>query len=388
MANHIFTVNETTFKTHLNYMFAWTGSWTWDEWQEHQFWALTDILSLREWDNILFYVERYWFYWVFKVKKFDNDNCVFYEPLEDHKYADRLNRKILTYRVFMDVNDKIGVFRKWISEWNMIENPTNIKDLSIYNIQWSWVFKKLKWNRWCLSIPDDEFSSMVSILSQNNHKLQSGLNFDFDNGIIKPLNNPQIKYWDIKIEITYEKIYNSLQIIHQEIDLRKFFTSKIGNTDSNIFNIIINEDVNLILNEIKCSFWDKSMDLLISTKSNECYLIELKNNFEYNESIYGQLYWYSRWISSYKNYTKIFPILILRAPRDVTNRRWSQYFKYLSNANKENNITSDWYNEIITSINSWRNNLFKSWVDNLQELKVYLFDVDENNKITQFSILN
>lgn len=59
----IFTVNETTFKTHLEYQFAGTGK----DGAAHQGAAIADILSVRKDDIVLFYVMGYGFYGFVKV---------------------------------------------------------------------------------------------------------------------------------------------------------------------------------------------------------------------------------------------------------------------------------------------------------------------------------
>lgn len=384
MANHIFTVNEETFKVHLEYMFAGTWSWNWDEWQNHQLWALTDILAIKPWDNVLFYVIWLWFYWVFKIISFNeySNKCVFYEYPLNQNFSTELNGKTLTYRTRITYN-QIWVYKRWISEWDMIENPINIKWKSILNMQWSWIFKKLKANRWCLTIPDDEFNLMIEILKNNNDKLDNSFNYTFINWNISILNDNNFNYPNINEDNSNIEIYNNISVINQEIDLRKFFTfnSRVNNS---LINFVIKWDINSVLNEIKCSFWDKSIDLLINTKENYCYLIELKNDFIYNESIFNQLYWYSRWISSYKEYQIIKPILILKSPKLVSKRKWWIYYKYLSEEDKNNNITSEWYNELINKLKDWKKKLKESWISNLEDLKVFLFETDENNNLTNF----
>lgn len=45
-----------------------------------------------------------------------------------------LNGKTLTYRMIIEPQD---VYSNYISEWDMMENPENIKNKSIYNMQWN-----------------------------------------------------------------------------------------------------------------------------------------------------------------------------------------------------------------------------------------------------------
>lgn len=383
MANHIFTVNETTFNIHLRYMFAGTGKWNWTEGSDHQHGALTDILALREWDNILFYVEWCWFYGVFSVVSFDDDGrCVFYEYASKQKFTEELEGKTLTYRSLIKWSEQYGVFENGISEWNMIENPTNIEEEKIKNMQWSWIFKKLKGNRWCLSIPDDEFEKMIWILSKNNQILNSKKNsFSFESGkiIVSELDNT---YPEISTENAEKEIYSQLKKIKIELDVQKFFTSQAW--INKIFEKIIHNKITTIQNEIKCSFWDKSIDLLISTDNNDCYLIELKKDFCYSESIANQIYVYSRWITTYKSHNRAFPILIIGEPREVSAKKWGKYFKFLSEEDKEKQIYTDWYNYIISSLKEFKTQLVNENINKLEPLKIFTYKVDEEENIVDF----
>ena len=126
----------------------------------------------------------------------------------------------------------------------------------------------------------------------------------------------------------------------------------------------------------------------MGTDKDTCLLIELKNDFIFNDSIYNQLKEYSRWISSYKRkYTKIVPILILKMPRTLAPSKGCKFYKYLSVDAQNNNLTSDWYNEIIHKINEGRKNLINESIKNVSELQVYVFSVDENKNLLNFDIL-
>lgn len=94
---------------------------------------------------------------------------------------------------------------------------------------------------------------------------------------------------------------------------------------------------------------------------------------------------YGRWISAYKrHYSSIIPILILREPRELSTRRGSLYFKYLSEENQTNNITSEWYNNILTSLEEAKESLEQENIDKLQELQVFTFSTNTNGLIEGF----
>lgn len=376
MATHILTVNEDTFKVHLKYMFIGTGRNNF----AHQNGALADILSIREGDNIIFYVMNIGFFGIFKAK-----GNVFYESHTNQYLNTELNGKTLTYRMIIEPHD---VYSNYISEWDMMENPENIKNKSIYNMQWNWIFKKLNANRGCLSIDESEFNLFKNILIQNNTKLNNVLNYSFNNKAIFELNNNTIFYNGNTSILPRDEV--NLVKINIEEDLRILFCAKANNNAilNKVLKPSINGNITFISNEAICSFSERKIDLLLGTDRDTCLLIELKNDFIFNDSIYNQLKEYSRWISSYKiKYTKIVPILILKMPRTLAPSKGCKFYKYLSVDAQNNNLTSDWYNEIIHKINEGRKNLINESIKNVSELQVYVFSVDENKNLLNFDIL-
>ena len=376
MATHILTVNEHTFKIHLEYMFIGTGK----DNSAHQNGALADILSIRDGDNIIFYVMNIGFFGIFKAS-----GNVFYEPHTNQYLNAELNNKTLTYRMKIEPQE---VYSNYISEWNMMENPENIKDKSIYNMQWNWIFKKLNAKRGCLSIDEHEFNLFKNILIQNNIRLTNVLNYSYNNQSICELNNNTIFYnGDTSI---LPRIEANLIKINIEEDLRILFCAKANHNVilNQVLQPTINANIAFISNEAICSFSEKKIDLLLGTDANKCLLIELKNDFLFNDSIYNQLKEYSRWISSYKKqYSEILPILILKMPRILAPSRGCKYYKYLSQDNQSNDITSDWYSEIIQKINEAQQNLISESIQNVSKLQVYIFSVDANNNLINFDVL-
>ncbi|RXI44850.1 hypothetical protein CRU99_04545 [Malaciobacter mytili] len=379
MATHILTVNETTFKTHLKYMFIGTGS----DGYAHQNGALADILSIRENDNIIFYVMNVGFFGIFKAVGnvfYDYNSYTNFNP----QYLDsQLGGKTLTYRVRIK---PFQVYKKSISEWDMMENPLNIKDNSIFNMQWSWIFKKLNANRGCLSIDNEEYTLFLENLQNNNSQIDNVYNYNYQDGILYPLNNDNIKY-DINCTTEVPRIEDRLNRINIEEDLRILFTAK-GNTHTilnKVLNPASNGNINFISNEVLCSFSERKMDLLLGTDQNKCLLIELKNYFVFNGNIYNQIKEYGRWVCAYKKqYNEVIPILILKAPKEVAKRKNSKYYKYLSKSDKENNITSIWYNDITSEINHAKIKLKNENIDKLSELEVYIFFTNTNDELIDF----
>lgn len=126
------------------------------------------------------------------------------------------------------------------------------------------------------------------------------------------------------------------------------------------------------------------MDLLFGTEQNRCLLIELKNTFIFSESIYNQIKEYARWISAYKArlYEEIIPILVLKAPRKVAPSKRGKKYKFLSKEDMEKTIYSEWYDTMIEQLKIGRENLLKENIPSLQKLEVYLFETNEQQKLS------
>lgn len=379
MALHILTVDEITFKTHLEYMFIGTGR----NGFPHQAGALADILSIRENDEIIFYVMKKGFFGIFKAI-----GNVFYDynSYENHspQYLNELlGNKTLTYRLRILPKN---VYSKCITEWDMMENPDNIQNQSIYNMQWSWIFKKLNANRGCISIENYEAELLKNLLINNNTLLELSNNYTYSNGIISVCNENISYENNCMREIPRDEV--RLNQIKKEEDLRILFTAKTNNhlVLDQVLKSQIRGSVNFISNEIVCSFSERRMDLLFSTISNKCLLIELKNDFIFNDSIYNQIKEYARWISCYKrHYEEIIPILIIKEARIIPRRRGNNIeFKYLNQNDFNNDLKSEWYLNILNQLQSAKTNLFNENISKLKDLEVYTFTTDDNEALISF----
>lgn len=95
---------------------------------------------------------------------------------------------------------------------------------------------------------------------------------------------------------------------------------------------------------------------------------------------------YGRWISAYKkHYKEIVPILILKEPRELSTRKNSKYFKFLSKENQLNNIKSNWYNNILKSLKLAKQNLENENIDKLTSLKVFIFSTSADGSLLKFT---
>jgi len=382
---HIFTVNPTTFNVHLNYMFAGTGAGiTSKDSQAHQPGALADILGVRVGDNIIFYVTECGFYGFFKVK--NKGNIVFYENHQGQYLDEELEGKTLTYRLLIEASE-YGVYEKGVPEWDAIENPKYIESSSIFKMQWSWIFKKLKGNRGCTAITNDEFELLKRIIVHNNKKLPVFHNYKFKDRKIS-ICRERLEYKGNKDILPRSEV--ELRTINLEEDLRIFFTARVG-IESILNEVLRPQDygrVISIFNETICSFGEKKIDLMFFTEKKECLLIELKNDFSCDEKIINQIMGYARWVSSYKrDLRKIIPILIIREATEIAPSRGCKYFKYLTKNDLENNHPSEWYQDVIKNIQEAKISKEKYKIKKMYKLKIYSFNTNQDNIIQGFNEL-
>lgn len=379
---HILTVNEKTFDIHLKYMFAGTGRNNYPE----QMGAKIDISAIRKGDTVVFYVEKVGFFGFFQVS-----SEPFYEQLDNNYLEIELGRN-LTYRFFLKPHDHLNVYKFPKSEWEIIEEPKNIQEHSIFNMQWSWIFKKLNANRGLLTLPQDESINFVRIFIENNEVISNN-NFCYDSSIRQiKVSDKGFNYFDNLAVEKIEKYEDKLGKIEREEDLRWLFCNEIGKNTKygNLISEIVplNETILYIGNEVVSSFSETRMDLVIHTSDlnnkTKCYLIELKNEFIYNENIYFQVYKYSKWISSYKIFDVIIPILVLRNARLYPLRGGGKYFKYLKKSDCIENKTSPWYREILSNLYIAKDKLIQNKIFKLNEFKVYVFNVENSNELINF----
>jgi hypothetical protein len=381
-ATHILTVDAQTFNVHLNYMFAGTGKNN----AEHQGGALADILAIRPEDNVVFYVIGYGFYGFFKVKH-KSSPLVFYEHPSSQYLDSELGGKTLTYRFFIEPNP-CGVYKNGVNEWDALENPEKIANQSIYNMQWSWIFKKLKAKRGCVSIPEEEYQLLKHIIATSNEKLSPSKQYQFTNGIISPCQKSH-KYMGNTNQPP--QIHDTPNIIKTEEDLRIFFCNKAG-CDSILDEILrpsVYGAIKFIANEATCSFGEKRIDLLFITNENRCLLLELKNNFEFKKkNLLAQLSGYARWVSSYKKHLpEIVPLLVLREPKLYPKKKWGKKFQYLSRQDFEHKTISPWFEKKRKDLVGLKHDLDELRISKLAHLQVAFFKTDDKNKLSGFRFL-
>lgn len=338
MTTHVLIVDDRTFKVHLEYMFAGTGSGT-DEVDFNNKSATTlyagrkfagenklcgmiaDFGRVRQGDNIIFYLQAQGgnegkFFGVFKVKSAE----VFLENFSNTQYLHSELGKNLTFRVEIEPDT---VYAKGVTEWEALDS---IKGLTSPNqMLWSLIYRKLKGNRGNTMITMYESERLMHIIRTANSRVSlSGNQFTFN----------QIKQ-EIEVNtcthaytgITTTKINLLPRLINKlrdgkafEAHLQAYITQNIGKaTNPSLDKTVIpqNNVIEWIGNEVSCGVGMQRIDICLSTfeKSQKNIIpIELKA-VEASCDNLRQIQRYVDWLEQYylpNRPSDIQPTLIVR----------------------------------------------------------------------------
>lgn len=315
---HVLIVDETTFKVHLEYLFAGTGSRTdavdfnnslttsMHYSSENKLCGMiADFGRVRLGDYIIFYLQAQSgiegkFYGVFKVKSTE----VFLENYSPTQYLLSSLGKNLTFRVEIEPDT---VYAKGVSEWEALDS---IKGLTSPNqMLWSLIYRKLKGNRGNTMITLYESERLIQIIRTANSRISlNGLKFTFDNATkqIVPSSHTHSYSGSTTTNINIlprlaNKLTNGLAF---ESHLQAYITQNIGkSTNSSLDNSVIlsNNVIEWIGNEVSCGVGMQRIDVCLSVFENTqktIIPIELKA-VEASKDNIRQIQRYIDWLEQY-----------------------------------------------------------------------------------------
>ena len=303
---HLFIVNEESFITHLKYQFAGTGGkfndlsfltspslTTPNHFVERNLVAMiADVSRVKKGDKIIFFVTGISkFFGIFEATSdafLDIDGCY----LEDE-----IGKK-LNFRVMFKPYE---IFAQGVTEHTVLDS---IADLARpCEMIWSLIYRKLKGNRGCTQIFENEFLRIRDLLLKENNDhiiMASYFVYNPDDSTIEAstLHNNYCKDpapLDIKsrllLKATNKKAF--------EVHLQAFL---LQNIDVLTSHLKINRSSNLLIgNEVSCGVGMQSIDILLievmPTKA-VIYIIELKDE-KPSINVAKQLTWYINWCNDY-----------------------------------------------------------------------------------------
>ncbi len=194
---HVFIVDATTFKYHLEYMFAGTGSGNkvidFNNSRTTQLYSgrkhkgedsllgmIADSQRVRVGDYVIFYLQQNFqkgiregkFYGVFKVKEAPS----FLDNNDSNQFLKTDLGKSLTFRTIIEPQQ---VYSNGVTEWEALDEIKNIQ--SPNQMLWSLIYRKLKGNRGNTMITIYESERLTSLIrTKNNRNILQGKSFTFD----------------------------------------------------------------------------------------------------------------------------------------------------------------------------------------------------------------
>lgn len=351
MTTHVFIVDTTTFKIHIEYMFAGTGagenvidfnnsttSNLHSTTENNLLGMISDSQRIRVGDNIIFYLQQNFhqgiregkFFGVFKVREVP----AFLDNNDEQQYLKNDLGKSLTFRVLIEPNQ---VYRQGITEWEALDEIRNIQ--SPNQMLWSLIYRKLKGNRGNTMITMYESERLVNLIrNKNNRTILNGNDFTFNVATQQiTASNQTNVYQGRKDEINILP-----RLIQKYCEGKQFETHLqayiLQNTETLPF--LSQENIEWIGNEVSCGVGMQRIDILLSSdlENRKVIPIELKSVIVYPD-ITTQLQRYVDWIEQYyvpNRPSDIEPIIIARKIDDKTTQNYTDFINTLNRFNTNN----------------------------------------------------
>lgn len=316
---HVFIVNDTTLKYHLEYMFAGTGANCDAPFLENSNYQnprkkedgltstsernivamIADISRVREGDKVIFYLQASEhegkFYGVFKVV-----GDAFYDS-NDNNYLSVEMAKALNLRVMVEADE---VYPLGVSEHNALDLLDGIEHPS--QMCWSLIYRKLKGNRGCTMITDYESDMLISkIRATNNNQALDAMSFSFDvtnERIIAATSTSKYEGDKKPVQVKERLLVKYNRGNAFEAHLQAYIVQNcLKKPLSDLFEI--NKDLPVwIGNEVFCGVGMQRIDIVISQEDDTTAtinIVELKDECPYDSIITYQLPWYIKWVMNY-----------------------------------------------------------------------------------------
>lgn len=351
LTTHVFIVDSTTFKIHLEYLFAGTGAknYTIDfnntphtsmhpTIENMLIGMIADASRIRQNDNIIFYLQQGvnnegTFYGIFRAVQ----DLSFLDNNDSNQYLIESLGKSLTFRTLIE---PYIVYSKGVTEWEALDEIRHIH--SPNQMLWSLIYRKLKGNRGNTMITIYESQRLFQLIADKNNKqpLQikntQRLSFDSEAQEIIIIDKSRNTYKGRSEVINIlPRLLEKANARHAfEAHLQAYMLTNIGRgTNPSLDNVVLeNGKIEWLGNEVSCGVGMQRIDIMYSTQLDTQKLIvpiELKA-VEAQEKNIKQITRYVDWIKQYycpNLLSDIQPILLARW---VNNRNTSVYKNLVS----------------------------------------------------------
>jgi len=360
MTTHVFIVDSTTFKVHLEYLFAGTGAKDnridfngsrntslYHTTENMLTGMMADACRVRRDDQIIFYLQQDFskkifegkFYGIFTAK----NDWSFLDNNDERQYLKRELQKSLTFRTLIN---PLKVYPEGVTEWEALDEIKNIQ--SPNQMLWSLIYRKLKGNRGNTMITIYEAERLCQLIRDKNARQEltidnHKLSFDIQSQKIvltsDTLNNYAGRKEEIDILPRLIEKYRSGKSF--EMHLQTYIVKNIGkgiNTSLDRSVLDQNLDFEWLGNEVSCGVGMQRIDVMISTYENGQRVlipIELKS-VKADATNAKQIQRYLDWIEQYYTPNRQSDIRPMLISKKIENKNTEKYRNIIASFNEFN----------------------------------------------------
>jgi len=363
MTTHVFIVDSTTFKLHLEYLFAGTGAAD----NKIDFNAqpntalkyatenmlvgmIADASRIRKGDQIIFYLQMSSSEKIFEGKFFGmfkaKNDWSFLDNYDSDQYLQSELGKSLTFRTLLEPEK---IYAEGVSEWEALDEIKNMT--SPNQMLWSLIYRKLKGNRGNTMITIYESERLCQLIRDKNGRQELNidgkkLSFDKTDQKIVLTDEPANKYAgrmeQIDILPRLVSKYNEHKAF--ETHLQAYIVKNIGKgVNKTLDSCLLGQtsDFEWLGNEVSCGVGMQRIDVMVSrTVNNQRVLIpvELKA-VEARIINTKQIQRYIDWIEQYytpNRQSDVQPVLISKIISDKTTQDYKNIIDTFKAFNSRN----------------------------------------------------
>jgi len=364
MTTHVFIVDSTTFKLHLEYLFAGTGAKDnkidFNNNPNTSLHATTENMLIgmiadgsrvRNGDQIIFYLQQEFsrkifegkFFGIFKAK----NDWSFLDNNDGQQYLKNELEKSLTFRMLIE---PYKVYLEGVTEWEALDEIKNMT--SPNQMLWSLIYRKLKGNRGNTMITIYEAERLTQLIRNKNNRAELNcqnkvLSFDAAVQKIICLNERPRDYTGRQEEINLlPRLMAKYQAGNSfESHLQAYITKNLGKgTNASLDETILDgAQIEWLGNEVSCGVGMQRIDIMPSVVQNEQRIlipVELKAG-EADEKNTIQVQRYVDWIEQYyipNRQSDIQPVLVAKK---ITHKQSNDYRRLIDSFNRFNQVNNN-----------------------------------------------
>jgi len=364
MTTHVFIVDSTTFKLHLEYLFAGTGAkdnnvdfnnsanTILHQTKENMLVGMmADGSRIRKGDQVIFYLQQDFSKKIFEGKFYGiftaQADWSFLDNNDQNQYLANELEKSLTFRTLIQPSK---VYSEGVTEWEALDEIKNLQ--SPNQMLWSLIYRKLKGNRGNTMITIYEAERLCQLIRDKNSRQEINvdnhkLSFDQESQKIILTTDNKNTYAGRKEEINLlPRLVSKYRAGKSfETHLQAYIVRNIGKGINNsLDNCILgqNLDFEWLGNEVSCGVGMQRIDVMLSTNvENQRVLIPIElKSVEADIINAKQIQRYIDWIEQYytpNRQSDIKPVLV---SKKIDNKNTEKYQKIIATFNEFNTRNS------------------------------------------------